>query len=209
MPLPRRAALGALLATAACGGSREEPLPPLAGPPSYAHLTPLRLAVGQIEMVPATDPLATRTMPPAPLIPAEVVRIMGQERLSAVGGAGRARFRTQIATLTRQSASGGGVFSDATERLACVMRCRLEILGEDGAPAGFAEAEVSRAAVRPATSEAERTRAADEIVRQAGRDLNVEFEFQLRRNLRAMLRDPPRPGEPDPAEVEAEPLPAI
>ncbi len=208
MALPRRAALGALLATAACGGSRDEPPPPLAGPPSYSYLTPLRLAVGQIEIVPATDPLATRTMAPAPLVPADVVATMAQERLSAVGGGGRARFRTQIATLTRQPATGGGVFSDATERLACVMRCRLEILGEDGAPAGFAEAEVSRAAVRPAASEADRIRAADEIVRQAGRDLNVEFEYQLRRNLRAMLRDPPRPGEPEPAEVETEPLPA-
>ena len=110
-----------------------------------------------------------------------------EERLSAAGGPGVARFRTQIATLTREPSAGGGVFAAATERLTCTLRCRLEIRGEDGSPAGFAEAEVRRAAVRPAGSPAERARAAEEIVRAAGADLNVEFEYQLRRNLRAAL----------------------
>lgn len=199
MALPRRAALGALLA-AACTRP-EEPPPPPAGPPSYSHLTPLRLSVGRIEIQPATDAAATRTMPPAPLVPADVMRIMAEERLSAAGGPGLARFRVQIATLTRESSSAGGVFTAATERLSCTMRCRLEIRGEDGSPAGFAEAEVRRGAVRPAGSQAERARAAEELVRAAGADLNVEFEYQLRRNLRAMLA----PAGP-PAAAPAEPV---
>jgi hypothetical protein len=199
--LPRRAALASLLAAAACARPEEAP-PPHAGPPSYSHLTPLRLAVGRIEVIPATDPAATRTMPPAPLLPADVVRIMAQERLSAAGGPGVARFRIQIATLTREPSSGGGVFTAASERLACTLRCRLEIRGEDGAPAGFAEAEVRRATVQPARSQAERARAAEAIVRAAGNDLNVEFEYQLRRNLRAVLAPAaaPAPAEPPPAE---------
>lgn len=204
MAIGRRAALAGLLATAACGG-REEPatIAPV-GPPSYSYLTPLRIAVGRIELIPATDAAATRTMPPAPLSPAAVVQTMAQDRLSAAGGSGTARFRTQIATLTRESAASGGVFSTATERLTCVMRCRLEILGEDGAPAGFAEAEVRRTATRPAGSPAERARAAEEIVRLAGNDLNVEFEYQLRRNLRSVLRGPaPEPGNPAPVESDA------
>jgi hypothetical protein len=201
--LPRRAALAGLLGTAACAAPQEPPPPP-AGPPSYSHLLPLRLAVGRIEIQPATDPLATRTMPPAPLQPAEVVRIMAEERLSAAGGPGVARFRTQIATLTREPAAGGGMFTAATERLTCTLRCRIEVRGEDGSAAGFAEAEVRRTAVRPAGNAAERARAADEIVRAAGSDLNVEFEFQLRRNLRAALAPPPGatpaapPGAPPP-----------
>lgn len=201
MPIDRRAALVGLLATAACGG-REEPaaIAPV-GPPSYSYLTPLRLAVGRIDVVPATDASATRTMPPAPLVPAEVVATMARDRLSAAGGGGVARFRTQIATLTRESAGSGGVFATASERLTCVMRCRLEVVGEDGASAGFAEAEVRRTATRPAGNQAERGRAAEEIVRLAGSDLNVEFEYQLRRNLRALLRGPPpEPGAAAPAE---------
>ncbi|MEO3472360.1 hypothetical protein AAFN86_10870 [Roseomonas sp. CAU 1739] len=208
MAIDRRAALAGLLATAACGG-REEPVAvATVGPPSYGYLTPLRLAVGRIELVPATDAAATRTMPPAPLIPSVVVQAMAQDRLSAAGGGGSARFRTQIATLTRESAGAGGVFTTATERLTCVMRCRLEIIGEDGAPAGFAEAEVRRTATQPAGTQAERARAAEAIVRLAGNDLNVEFEYQLRRNLRSVLRGPaPEPGAPAPAPPDAQAAP--
>ncbi len=197
MALPRRAALGALLAAACTQPDEPPPLP--AGPPSYSYLTPLRLSVGRIEIQPATDAAATRTMPPAPLVPADVVRIMAEERLSAAGGAGLARFRVQIATLTRESSSGGGVFAAATERLSCTMRCRLEVRAEDGSPAGFAEAEVRRAAVRPAGTQAERARAAEELVRAAGADLNVEFEYQVRRNLRTALAPASPPAGSAPA----------
>lgn len=206
MALPRRAAIGALLATAACGG-REEPPPPPARPPSFGHLTPLTLAVARIEIITPTDPAATRTMPPAPLAPVDVVRIMAEDRLSAVGGPGHARFRTQVATLSRETAAPGGVFTPGSERITCVMRCRLEVLTEEGGPAGFAEAEVRRTAVRPMGSLAERARAAEEVVRQAGDALNIEFEFQLRRNLRAVIQPPPgaapagTPGEAPPRPV--------
>jgi hypothetical protein len=143
-------------------------------------------------------------MPPAPLVPADVVRIMAEQRLQAAGGPAIARFRTQIATLTRESSTAGGVFTTATERLSCVMRCRLEVVGEDGAPAGFIEAEVRRAAIKPSGSQAERARAAEEIVRAAGDALNVEFEFQMRRNLRALMRAPEPPAAA-PAEGERPP----
>jgi len=205
--LPRRGALGALLLTAACAGRRPEPPPAPARPPSYGHLTPLRLAVGRIEIVPATDPALTRAMPPAPLAPADVVRIMAEDRLSAAGGPGLARFRTLRATLAREAASGGGVFTRATERLTCILHCRLDILSEEGAPAGFAEAEIRRTALRPAGSQAEKAAAAEEIVRQAGDDLNVEFEYQLRRNLRALLQPAP-PGGPGEAAAPAGAAPA-
>lgn len=208
MSLSRRAAISAALAVAACGRASEPPPPPSA-PPSYSHLTPLRLTVGRIDVVAATDPAATRTMPPAPLVPQDVMLTMANDRLSAGGGPAHARFRVQIATLTREPSSGGGVFTTATERLSCTMRCRLDVVREDGSPAGYAEAEVRRVAVRPAGSLAERTRAADEIVRLAGNDLNVEFEYQLRRNLRALIQAPPQPGEATPPPVEAESLPRI
>jgi hypothetical protein len=203
MSLPRRAVLPMLLATAACGG--DAPPPPPAGPPSYAHLTPLRITVERLEVVPP-EPAAVRAMPPAPLAPADVVRIMAQDRLSAAGGPGVARFRTLAATLIRESSSGG-VFTGGSERLTCTLRCRLEIVSPEGQPAGFAEAEVRRTMSGPAGSEADRARRADEIVRQAGRDLNVEFEFQLRRNLRAMIAAPVAAAPATTAPVEAEPLP--
>lgn len=206
MALPRRAALAALFATAACGG-RESPPPRPAGPPSYGYLTPLRLAVGRIEVVPPVDPAITRAMPPAPLLPATVVETMARDRLSAGGGPGVARFTTLAATLTREGAAAGGVFTGATERLTCILRCRLEVIGDDGVRMGFTEAQVRRTATRPAGSAAERASAAEEIVRAAGDDLNVEFEYQLRRNLRAIIQVPAPPGAALPAPVSTEPLP--
>ncbi|WP_198378554.1 hypothetical protein [Neoroseomonas rubea] len=204
MSLPRRAVLPVLLATAACGGG--EAPPPPSSPPSYSHLTPLRISVERLEFVPP-EPSALRAMPPAPLLPADVVRIMAQDRLSAAGGPGVARFRILAATLVRESSSGG-VFTGGSERVTCTLRCRLEIVSPEGQPAGFAEAEVRRMMTGPAGSESERIRRADEIVRQAGRDLNVEFEFQLRRNLRAVLAAPAAPT-PATAPVAAEPLPRV
>ena len=212
MALSRRAAIATSLGLAACGGSTEEPPPPPAGPPSYGHLLPLRLAVGRIDVVGATDPNATRTMPPAPLVPADVVRTMAQDRLQAAGGPGTARFRIQIATLTRE-VSSGGMFAAASERLSCVMRCRLEILGEDGSQVGFVDAEVRRGLVAAASNQAEQARSAESIVRAAGDALNVEFEFQVRRNLRSLLRAPETPGAAPPAEgapaTPGEPVPTI
>lgn len=212
MALSRRAAIATSLGLAACGGTPEEPPPPPAGPPSYSHLLPLRLAVGRIEVVGATEPNATRTMPPVPLVPADVVRTMAQDRLQAAGGPGSARFRIQIATLTRE-VSSGGMFSAASERLSCIMRCRLEILGEDGSQVGFVDAEARRGLVAAASNQAERARSAESIVRAAGDALNVEFEFQVRRNLRSLLRAPETPGAAPPAEgapaTPGEPVPTI
>lgn len=207
MPISRRASLLALLATTAACGGRESPPPPPSGPPSYGYLTPLRLAVGRIEVVPPVDPAITRAMPPAPLLPSVVVETMARDRLSAGGGAGFARFTTLAATLTREGAAAGGTFSAATERLTCVMRCRIEVVGEDGLQLGFAEAQVRRTATRPSGSAAERASAADQIVRETGDDLNVEFEYQLRRNLRAMVQVPAPPGAALPVPVEEETLP--
>ncbi|HEY4253150.1 MAG TPA: hypothetical protein VGM87_18210, partial [Roseomonas sp.] len=144
--------------------------------------------------------------PPAPVVPAEALATMGQDRLSAAGRDGTARFIIQIASLTRSGGSGGGMFSSATERLDCVLRCRLEVTSADGQPRGFAEAEVRRNATQPAEDSRERARNADALVRQAMADMNVEFEFQVRRNLRALLMDT-EPTAPVGPPVEQEQLP--
>ncbi|MFC7551255.1 hypothetical protein ACFQU7_01500 [Pseudoroseomonas wenyumeiae] len=65
-----------------------------------------------------------------------------------------------------------------------MIHVRVEILGGDGRRVGFTEAEVRRSATLADEGPASRARAADQIVRQAMDDLNVEFEFQIRRNLR-------------------------
>ncbi|MDB5369610.1 MAG: hypothetical protein JWP20_1168 [Roseomonas sp.] len=189
-PVPRRMALLLPLLAAAC--STGEALPMLAPAPGYSYLTPLRLNVLDIEVVEPTAGPTFRTDPPAPLPPALQAVRMGRERLVPVGTAGRARFMVDGATLTREVASGGGMFSQRTERLSCAIRVRLEILGADGRRVGFTEAEARRTATVIDEGPGSRERAADQIVRQAMDDLNVEFEFQIRRNLRDWIMS----GEP-------------
>ncbi|MBR0643858.1 hypothetical protein [Plastoroseomonas hellenica] len=186
----RRGVIGLALAATACGGRDRGDLRPVeTGPPSYRHLTPLRLDVANIDIQPPAPGASVTVAPPAPVIPAEALLTMAQDRLSAAGRDGTARFLVLVATLTRSGGSGGGMFSSATERLDCVLRCRVEVVGSDGQPRGFAEAEVRRSATQPADGGTERARNADALVRAAMADMNVEFEFQLRRNLRGLLMD--------------------
>jgi hypothetical protein len=206
--LGRRGAIGLAFGAAACGGrSRPDTARPIeTGPPSYRHLTPLRLDVASLDVPPPAPGASVTVSPPAPVIPAEALLTMAQDRLSAAGRDGVARFLVQVATLTRSGGSGGGLFSSATERLDCVLRCRLEVTGSDGQPRGFAEAEVRRNATQPAGDAADRARNADQLVRAAMADMNVEFEFQLRRNLRGLLMDTD-PAAPVAPAVEQEALP--
>jgi len=182
----RRVALALPLLAAACA-SGDAPPRMNTTPPSYGFLTPLRLNVLDIEVVPSIQGPAYRIDPPAPLSPLALAEQMGRERLVPVGTAGRARFIVDTATLIRGGASGGGLFTQASEQLNVVIHVRVEILGPDGRRVGFTEAEVRRSATMVVEGPASQARNADQIVRQAMDDLNVEFEFQIRRSLRDWL----------------------
>ncbi|MBK1661998.1 hypothetical protein [Paracraurococcus ruber] len=156
----------------ACGGPEPAFVPP--GPMRFGHLTPLPLNVAAVEVLPGGPPpqagdIGARLAPS----PAEAVRIMGQDRLLAVGTAGEARFAVTQAALVQ-----------GRDSLTCLVGCRLEILSPAGERQGFVEAQSRRAV---SGREAERPRAAEALLRNAMDDLNVEFEFQLRRALRDWL----------------------
>jgi hypothetical protein len=183
--------LGPTLTLLACG-EREPPaaLPPLIT--GYRHLTPLRLNVVELEVA-EPAPGAVRVSEPAPARPEAEMRRMAEERIIPMGTQGRARFLTSAAVFTRDGPVPGT--GRAGERLSCRLLCRLEILGAEGAPVAFVEAEARRNRTVPdGTSTAARLRAAEEIVRGTMDDLNVEFEFQIRRTLRPWLVE----GQPTP-----------
>jgi hypothetical protein len=186
-PTPHRRRASLLLpfaaaAVASACATREEAAPPQPppGPIGYRYLTPLPLNVASLEISEADPP---RPPPPGDVgstlspRPAEAVRIMARDRLSAVGSSGRAAFAVTRAEVTR--APGGGETA-----LACALACRLEILSAEGGRLGFVEAK-ARAAVSGA--EAARAGAADRLLRRTMDGLNVEFEFQARRALRDWL----------------------
>ena len=194
----RRAVLLLPLLAAACGG-RQDPVPIPPGPLSFRHLTPLPLNVATIQVAEDSPPaqpndVGARLSPSA----AEAVRIMARDRLLAVGTTGQANFAvTQAQVLQGQ------------ESLTCLLACRLEILSQLGSRLGFVEAQSRRAVNGP---DATRPRAPEALLRQTMDDLNVEFEFQLRRNLRdwiAAVAPGPDGGmpAPGPADVGREDLP--
>ncbi len=169
--MPRRGALLLVPLLAACGTGRPEPVPIPPGPLSFRHLTPLPLNLANVEIAEEAPPapagdIGSRLSPSA----AEAVRIMARDRLVLVGTTGQANF-----TVTRAQLLAG------RESLVCDLGCRLEIMSSLGSRLGFVEAESRRAVSGP---DATRPRAPDALLRQAMDDLNVEFEFQLRRNLR-------------------------
>lgn len=168
----RRALLLLPFAAAACAAPEPAHVPP--GPVRFDHLTPLSLNVAAVEVAPGGPPpqagdIGARLLPS----PLEAVRIMGRDRLLAVGTTGEARFVVSQAAMIQ-----------GRDSLTCLVGCRLEILSAEGQRVGFVEAQ-SRRAVSGA--DAGRPRAAEALLRNAMDDLNVEFEFQLRRALKDWL----------------------
>jgi hypothetical protein len=87
------------------------------------------------------------------------------------------------------------------------MRCQLDIHSPEGNTVARAVAEVRREVTGPVRSDAERAELAERVVKLAGQDMNVEFEFQVRRRVRAWLQMVAAPGEALPQAVEREALP--
>jgi hypothetical protein len=205
--LMKRRALCALPLLAAC--ANEQPAGPFVppGPPSYGHLTPLRLKVSALEIKEPESGTALMVQQPAPFLPSDVMLRMARDRLSAVGGTGSARFVIQTARLTRETASAAGAFSPASETFRCIMRCQLEIISAEDGVLASAAAEVRREVTGSTRADAERAALAERVVKLAGQDMNVEFEFQVRRHLRNWLQMVAAPGEALPQPVEREALP--
>lgn len=200
------------LGAAACATSPPEPapLPPLVT--GYRHLTPIRLNVLDID-VPAALPGAVRISEPAPLRPDQELQRMARERLVPMGTEGLGRFLVTVAEFTRERLSSqgglGGMFAgEPGERLSCRLQCRLEILSSEGRRVAFVEAEARRLRTVPdGTSASGRSRAAEEVVRQAMDDMNIEFEYQVRRTLRAWLVEGTTPTPSGPGGIQREELP--
>lgn len=181
--------LGAAACLTGCGGDAaptRTSFPPL----RYDYLTPIRLNVASIEVQDeaAGPPGAGATLP---VSPAQALRSMAEDRLLAAGAQGRAVFVIDQAVLTPV---GRG--------LAGTLAVHLDVLSPEGGRAGFAEAQVSR---RVSSVGSDPRGAAYDLLRQMMDDMNVEFEFQVRRSLRDSLQTT-APNAPPPAPVEQQDL---
>ena len=185
MRVSRRLVLGlpALLAACAAEPVRRD-FPPL----RYDYLTPLRLNVADIGLADPPPPGPLDALDPAP--PAQALLEMARDRLKPGGSAGRAVFVIDQALI--QQVQGG---------LSGALAVHLDVLTTDGARAGFAEARVSRLILGGSDLRGDLY----DITRQMMDDMNVEFEFQIRRTLRDWLQA--TDTAPPPAPVQQQDLP--
>ncbi len=184
--LSRRSSLLLPLVLAACGGRKERLYAPL----HYGHLTPLRLNVGAIQIeqryVPSTAPPDVSQLDPMP--PVQALHNMATDRLQALGSAGHAVFVIQEASLIRQRDSILGSFA-----------VELDVYTSDNTRAGFASARVSRSVTGDIDDLPSKLY---DMTKDMMDTMNVEFEFQVRRSLRAWLL----PEGADQAPVQEQPL---
>ena len=169
--------------------SDEGPPPADAFPPlHFEYLTPIRLNVATIDVqnqtAPSDDDLSARS----PASPEAAMERMAHDRLVAAGPSGTATFVVTEASILRGD-------NGLTERLSA----HLDIASADGARAAFAEAHVTRSSngdggTGPA--------ALYELTRAAMKDMNVEFEYQVRHSLHDWIVS----GDAVEAPVEQTPL---
>ncbi|MCS6921124.1 MAG: hypothetical protein NZM07_04265 [Elioraea sp.] len=214
----RRTVVAAISAVLAGCAAPAEPPRPVLRPFDYTHLLPIRLDVAEVEIVEAWVPPRA---PPyvdhrAPIEPRVAVRRMLEDRLQAWGRQGRARAVILEASLIEQrlprEGGVGALFTtQQSERYTLTLSVRLEVEGAAGG-SGSAQATVTRTrTVAEGTSLAAREAVWHEMLVSAMDDpqgLNVEFEFQVRRALRAMLAPEGAARAPAGGGIERQDLPS-
>jgi hypothetical protein len=192
--LPRRALLAAPLLLAACGGPETQANFP---PVDYEYLTKLKLNVASVEIdnnwVSHEPGRHVESLAPTP--PADALRRMGQDRLVAVGNSGQAKFVIDEASIVAKGGQYVGNFA-----------VHLDVATSDGARSGFAEARVSRTRTLGGDDPASERAALYDMVTQMMSDMNVEFEYQVRRSLRDYLQPATAGVAPAPAPVQSQDL---
>ena len=197
--LPRRAALLALLLAlplAACGSWERADRPARTIEAlRYDHLTKLRLNVAVVDVEDHFRPGGPGDISAnAPTPPAQALRQMAQDRILAVGTTGRAVLVIKRAALVQ---SGKGLDGQ--------MDVELALFGPDTIRAAYAEAQVYRRRGSASTTR----EALHDMTKEMMDVMNVELEFQARRNLREWIQPENAPGNPAdtiPAPVDQEDL---
>jgi hypothetical protein len=182
----RRLMLLLPIVVAACGREPE----PVFDPLRYNYLPPIQLNVATIEVqqrfIPAGVAPDVSNQDPVP--PIEALKAMANDRLQAFGTANKGVFTILDASLTREADTVTGS-----------MAVSLAILDDAGVRLGTAEARVqSRHSgrirdIRPVLYD---------LTKDMMADMNVEFEYQIRRNLKNWLTEGAAPDTP----VEQAPL---
>jgi hypothetical protein len=169
--------LAIALLMAGCASSPPRVYTPL----RYDYLTPLRLNVASVTIENRFLPAGSTDLngqDPSPLVP--TLTAMAQDRLQAVGSAGRAVFVIKDASLVR-----------TRDGIAGSMDVELDVYAGGGTRAGFAEARVSRRR----TGDIDDMQATlYDMTKQLMDAMNIEFEYQVRHSLKDWIAPSATPG---------------
>jgi hypothetical protein len=190
--LSRRFVLLLPLVLAACGEDAE----PVYQPLRFNDLPPIQLNVASMEVqqrfIPSGMDPDVSLQDPAP--PLEVLRAMANDRLQAFGTSNKAVFAILDASLARSNDQVTGSFAVS-----------LTVLDDNGTQLGFAEARVQARHtgrirnIRPVLYD---------LTKAMMSDMNIEFEYQIRKSLKPWLTSdtaPPTPVEQAPLDQPAAP----
>ncbi len=185
------------LLTTGCGfGSSTPPETPQFEPLHYEYLTKIRLDVARVDIDDSWAPRGEDRHVEylSPMQPLDALRQMANDRLVAGGNTNRALFTIEDASIIRLANS-----------YQAKLAVRLDILDDAGNKLRGIEARVTD--VHPITSESGEAVRQDlyALTRQAMDDMNVEFEYQIRRRLNAQM-EPTTPTAPAPPPVGTEDL---
>ncbi len=184
--LTRRVVLLLPLAFAACG----EQSAPVFEPLRYNYLPPIQLKVASIAIeqrfIPSGVPPDVSGQDPVP--PIEALKAMANDRMLAFGTANKAVFAILDASLTR-----------ANDVVTGSMDVSLTIVSDTGAQLGFADARVQARHTGPID---DLQTILYDMTKAMMSNMNVEFEYQIRRNLNNWLTAGAAPDTP----VEQAPL---
>lgn len=189
----------AVAAAASSCAPERPPAPNVFAPITSSYLPKLRLSVASVDLpnvwVPPQDGLQ-HAESLAPTTPATLLEEMARSRLIPGASDGRARFVIDDASIVETPSGYIG-------RLAI----HLDLRSGDGQRTGYAEAKIQRTQSPVEEDPAYARAAVYDLTKAMIRDMNVEFEYQIRRNLKAWLQATSG-SAPPPAAVEAAPLAA-
>ena len=189
--LTRRTSLLLPFLLAACGGSDDDrtSFAPLRY--DYLPTIPLNVAALQTEtrFVPAR--LASDVTESDPVDLLDAMKGLATDRLKPVGAKDRAVFAIRQASLIQRG-----------DQITGTLEATLEILTDDGQHAGYAQARARRQ--HTGRIDNLRGKLYDMTVGMMD-DMNVELEFQIRKNLKDWISDTVTAA---PTPVSADPLPA-
>jgi hypothetical protein len=185
------AGCAAMVALAGC-----ETTPPRAGFPQigFAHLPPLNVAVGRIEVVreyapPVAKPNVEHMFPVSPAATAER---WARDRLRAVGGSGVLRavvVKAAVVEVPLKSMGGvkGAFTIEQSERYDGEIEMRLELV--DGGSSGTVSSKAERRRTVPENiSLADREKVWFQLTEAMMNDLNTSLESQMRKNFANWMR---------------------